>query len=384
MQRTANKFSVLQAIAAIAGFAILLWSVGLPSLRFAEAASVTSFSDTLSTSEPSVVSNHTIQFTTNAGVAAGQSIVISFESGFTGVAGIAFGDVDLSVDTGSVVEEDLAAAASGADWGVSSAGQDVTITSGTDTIGANATVTIEIGTNATTGVTGTNQITNPAAGSYEVTLTSGATDTGSTRVATIETVLVTASVDTLFTFTVGGVIGGQTVNGTTTTGSTTPTTIPFGVLDAGVASTAAQDLTVVTNARNGFVVTVTADGQLDSSTGADIDGFRNGNFDSTAVPWESPSASVADENTWGHWGITSDDPTITAGLTDEFDTAGDGQDYVSASTTPVEVFRHDGPIDGTLTGQGTARIGYTVEISALQEAGNDYDAILTYVATPVF
>jgi hypothetical protein len=222
--------------------------------------------------------------------------------------------------------------------------------------------------------TGEQQITNPAIGSYEINLTAGASDSGSTRVAIISTVTVTASVDTLFTFSVAGVAGNQTVNGTTTGATTSATLIPFGVLESGVASTAAQDLTVVTNARNGFVVTVTADGQLRSSTGADIDGFRNGNYDVTPVGWEGPSSVVGSEETYGHWGLTSDDVDHFAAT----------QTYVSASTTPVEVFTHSGPTDGTTTGQGTTRVGYTVQIGSLQEAADDYQATLTYVATPVF
>jgi hypothetical protein len=61
-----------------------------------------------------------------------------------------------------------------------------------------------------------------------------------------------------------------------------------------------------------------------------------------------------------------------------------GDNFVSASTTPVEVFRHDGPTDGSVAGEGTAQVIYKQEISALQEAANDYTATLTYVATPVF
>ena len=57
---------------------------------------------------------------------------------------------------------------------------------------------------------------------------------------------------------------------------------------------------------------------------------------------------------------------------------------MSASTSPVEVFKNNGPADGTTQNIGTAKVGYKVEISPLQEAGSDYTATLTYVATPVF
>lgn len=371
MQRASNAFSVLQATAAIVGLAIILWSFGLPSIRFAEAANVTSYSDTLSTSEPSVAANHTITFTTPTGVVNGQTITVDFSDGPFIVGSVVFSDIDVATTSDFTVAADCTGSEE-ASAAFSGTTLTITLCAGDGgSIPANGTTTIQIGTNADGGV---NQLTNPAAGSYEINLTAGASDTGSTRVAIVDTVTVTASVDTLFTFTVNGVAGGQTVNGTTTGATTTATTIPFGELAAGVASTAAQDLSVTTNARNGFVVTVQADGQLISSTGADIDGFRNGNYDSTPVAWEAPSAVVGSEETYGHWGLTSDDTDYFAAT----------ETYVSASTTAVQIFGHTGPTDGTTTGQGTTRVGYTTQISALQEAADDYQATLTYVATPVF
>jgi hypothetical protein len=380
MIRASNTFSVLQATAAIVAFAIILWSLGVPSLRFAEAANVTTFSDTLSDSAPSAVSNHTIEFVTPTGLVGGELISITFPAEFTGIAGLDFNDLDLSVN-GS--DEDLAAAAATTDWGVNASGQIIDIESGTDTIGAGATVTIEIGTNATNGATGDTQITNPATStSYEIEVDVAGNDTGSTRVAIVDTVTVSASVDTLFTFEVTGVTSGTLVNTADSTGGdTTATEIPFGELLADTASTAAQNLEVSTNAANGFVVTVQTDQQLSSANGADIDGFRNGNYDATPVAWESPGVTPGNENEYGHWGISSSDTTLTAGLSDLYS---GGDSFVSASTTPVEVFRHDGSSDGSVAGEGTAQVIYKVEISALQEAANDYTATLTYVATPVF
>jgi len=380
MNRTTHSFSILQATAAFVGFAIILWSLGLPSLRFAEAASVTSYSDTLSDSAPSALSNHTIEFVTPTGLVGGEFITITFPTGFDGIDNLLFSDIDLAVNG---TEENLAGSANLADWGVTAAGQTIDIEAGTDTIGAGATVTIQIGTNATEGTTGVNQITNPATStSYKIDVDVAGNDTGSTRVAIVDNVTVTASVDTLFTFTVAGVSALTSVNTNDTTGGdTTATAIPFGVLQADTASTAAQTLEVSTNAANGFVVTVQADQQLLSANGADIDGFRNGSFDSTPVAWEAPGATPGNENEYGHWGISSADTTLTAGLSDLY-TGGDN--FVSASTTPVEVFRHDGPSDGTVAGEGNTEVIYKIETSALQEAATDYTATLTYVATPVF
>lgn len=382
MTRTNSSFSLLQALAVVLTFAIVLWFVGVPSLK-AEAANVTTFSNTLSDSAPGVVANHTLSFVTPTGLPAGETISIDFGAGaFTDIGNLVAQDLDLNVN--GVEESLIDGAANGADWNVTAAGTVVDITSGTDTIAANATVTIQIGTNATEGGTGTNQITNPAVGSYEITVAVGNSDTGATRVAIVDVVTVTAAVETIFNFTVLGVDNGLTVNGDTTTGTSTPTTIPFGILTVDTPATAAQDLQVSTNAANGFVVTVQTDQQLTSANGADIDGFVDGAYTTTPALWASPSKTLGNESTYGHWGITTDDDTVTALLSDTFDVGGSGQRYVSASTTPVEVFRHNGPVDGAVQGIGTTRVGYTVEVSALQEAGDDYTATLTYVATPVF
>jgi hypothetical protein len=379
MHRASNTFSVLQATAATVSIALLLWTIGVPSLRLAEAASVTDFSNTLSDTAPGAVSDHTIEFVSPNGIAALESIVLTFEPGSFDLSDVDEEDIDLL--------ENGVAESIGGGWSVATTSTTITIQSaGIAAIAAGATTTVLIGLHATNDGTPDSQIVNPTVGSYEIDVVAGGEpDTGTTEVAIIDSVTVTAAVDTQFTFTVEGVAGGQIVNTADQTGGTTTATeIPFGELDLGTASTAAQDLTVVTNARNGFVVTVVTDQQLSSFNGADIDGFRNGTYDETPVAWEAPGETLGDENTYGHWGITTDDDSVGPSLTNDFNVGAGGDRFVSASTTPVEVFRHNGPTDGSGVGEGTTRVGYKVEISALQEAADDYTATLTYVATPVF
>ncbi|MFN3692827.1 MAG: hypothetical protein ACK4SL_01850 [Candidatus Paceibacteria bacterium] len=384
MSRTNSTFGLLQALASVVGLAILLWSLGLPTFRFAEAANVRLVSDTLSDSAPSVPSNHTISFVTPSGVANGESIVIDFSNGPFALGAVAFDDVDITDDG---TDLSIGAGCGGTDEvGFSTSTNTITLefcAGDGASLPANGTTTIQIGTNATFGATGNAQLTNPAVGSYEIDITAGSADSGTTRVAIISPVVVTAAVDTSFTFTVSGVATG-TVNQEAITGSTSATSIPFGVLTQGTATTSAQQLSVSTNASYGFAVTVQVDQQLLSSTGADIDGFIDGAYTNTPVAWQPPTGSISDENTWGHWGITTEDSSLTDALTDPFAASTTGQLFVSASTTPVEVFRHNGPSDGTTPNVGSTRVGYKVEISPLQEAGNDYTATLTYVATPVF
>jgi hypothetical protein len=375
---------VLQATAAILALAILLWSLGLPSFRFVEAANVTSFSDTLSDSAPGVDANHTIQFTSPTGIANGQTIILDFTDGTFNTTGVDYTDIDISTSTPLTLATDC----SGSEHATAVFSGDIltiTLCAGAENghVNANGTTTIKIGTNATSQVAGDQQINNAAAGSYQIPLTAGASDTGETRVAIVQTVLVTASVDTLFTFTVAGRPTGTVVNTADTTGGTTTATqIAFGRLLANTASTAAQLLTVTTNARNGYSVTVEADGMLDSANGADIDGFINGAYTMSPTAWTAPGATPGSENTYGHWGIATDDASLTGGA--NFQVGAGGNRFVSASTSPIQVMSHTGPVNGSGQGIGTTTVGYKIQTSALQEAAEDYTAVLTYIATPVF
>lgn len=384
MYRASNAFSVLQATAAIAILAMLLWSFGLPSLRFADAANVTSFSNILSDSGPSNPANHTISFAVPSGMDAGETITITFPAGqFGNLASLGFEDFDLSING---VDQTVASTSAGATWGVTTGANTIDIESGTTAIGTNATITIEIGTNASYEGVGVTQIINPAATTFysiDVEVGTGG-DSGTTMVYIIDEVTVTATVETIFEFEVSGVASTQPIGGVNTDVVTTATSVPFGILEADTPVTAAQDLTVNTNAANGFVVTAQVDQQLTSnSNGASIKSFSNGTNVTTenADIWTGPDGILANPDSWGHWGLTSNDPTVTDLLANEYD---GGDNYAAASTSPVEVFRHNGPANGLDTGVGTTRVGYRVEISALQQAAEDYTATLTYVATPVF
>lgn len=372
MQKISTNVEALhRVVAMLVAAALIVVSVGFYGT--AQAANLTEVSNTLSDSDVSALSNHTIAFSMSAsstGLAAGQTITVTFPAGFS-MGSVAFGDVDLSING---VDQPIAAAASGGTWGAAVAGQVLTITSGTDTLVANDDIVIRVGTNA---AGGTNRVTNPTAGSYEFYVTAGTVDTGRTRVAILDNVDVTAIVNTSFTFVVAGLATSTDVNGTSTTGSTTATAIPFGTLAAGVPEVLGQSLSVTTNARNGFVVTVEQDQNLLSSTGADIDGFIDGAYTNIPAAWAAPTNNIGNENTWGHWGLTSEDADLN---TNEFGTAL----FVAASTTPRQVFSHTGPADGTTVDIGRTEVGYAIQITPLQEAGDDYNTILTYIATPTF
>jgi hypothetical protein len=376
MIHTARSVGTLQAVAMTVGVALFLWSTGLPTLfRFAEAASITSASDTLSSSAPGLVSNHTIAFTSPNGMLAGQTIQITFHADFT-LPSLGVEDFDL---TASGTEQTLAGSNGVGIWGVSTSSQTITFTSPSNVGQASATpFVIEIGTHASdTILVGNSQIVNPSATtSYAIDIGGSMPDSGQVRVAIVSEVLVSANVDTSLTFTVSGVNSSSTVNDspTTTAATTTYNTLPFGTLGANVSKTLAHDLLITTNAAAGYTVTVQQTGPLQSTTGATIDGFVNGSDTNTPVAWQSPSALVSDTDTFGHWGLTSTDLNIP-GRASQFAS----NQWVAPSTSPIAIMGHDDPVLAT-----TTRIGYQIEISALQEAGDDYETELRYVATPVF
>ncbi len=379
MIHTEKTVRTLQAVAMTVGIAVFLWSTGLPTIfRFAEAASITNASDTLSNSAPSQASNHTIAFRTANGLSIGQTIELTFPVAFT-MGSVGEDDIDILVASSS----SSTAAAAGADtWGVTVAGSVVTLETPTNSgVASNTPIVVRIGNHAVTSGTGVNQITNPSATttSYAIDIAGSMQDSGQVRVAIIDQVIVSANVDTSLTFSVAGVNNGQLVNGTTTTGTSTNIALPFGTLGINNVRTLAHDLSVTTNATNGFNVTVVQTGELQSTTGATIDGFIDGLYTVTPSPWQAPDADILFPDTYGHWGITSDDAAVPA-RTAQFAS----NQWVSGSTTPIAIMGHTGPSDGTLSGYGASRIGYQVEISALQEAGDDYTTTLRYIATPTF
>ncbi len=354
-----NSNVVLKTVSMLVALSFVVLSLGLPIWQFAQAANVIEFSNTLSDSAPGVGVDHVIEFTTQSGMAAEGTITITLAD-FGDVASITSADVEVLVNgTDETSNFTLTAAAEELAFEADAS----------FSLAANDTVVITIG--EATG--GSNQITNPSTtGSFPIQVDVDGVDSGETRVAIVDAVEVTATVDTVFTFTVSGVAAGD-VNGDTISGETTATAVSFGALEAGQASTTAQDLSVETNAANGFAVTVQTDGPLQSVPGNTIASFIDGADTETPSAWTNPGGTLGDSNTWGHWGLTTEDGDLGFGTSN----------YVAITTDPVVVFEHDGPADGSTADIGSTRVGYKIEVSALQPAG-EYTTTLTYIATPVF
>ena len=369
---------------------VVLWSIGAPILfQKAHAANLTSVRDILSTSNLGTVSKHVIQFTNATSTIAGQTIKIQFDPGaaasnFTEAFSAAT-TTDFAATGFTLVTN--AAACSGA---ASEAYPTGNYNNGTDeniifTVCPTDTITPGVIT-ITIGLT-TKILTNPAAaGSYRIVIGGTQDNAGETRVAVLQNVTLTASVNTSFTFTVTGLATSSALfgNNATSSASSTATALPFGTLASSTIASStvlAQQLNVTTNARNGFSVTVQENQPPTSSTGATIDLFSNGASTTQPIAWVAPTAILDVPSSYGHFGVTSDDADESQYTANEFAAA---TKWSGAMDVPKVVFSHTGPSDGVTQNKGKATVGYRIQISDLQEAGTDYTNTLTYVATPTF
>lgn len=329
---------------------ILAFALLFVSMPHAQAAALSSLSDTMTRIKTSTASNHTITFTTPTGVAAGQTIIITFpdgtSSGFVGASGIDYTDVDVTDDSSDLT---LGATASGTTWGAAFSGtylNTLTITSGTGTIAASSVIVIEIGTNATSGVTGDKQITNPnSSGSKTIAITGTFTDTGSIAVpiATDDQVVVSATVDPSITFQLSS---NSASLGTMTTGA--------------VASTSAITLTMGTNAGGGYTVTI-----QDQGSGAAAGLYKSSA--PTKLISSSTATLVAGTEGYGAQGTTgTGSPTISS----PYNTSGNG---VGALQRTAQSFVTYASPTG-VTNQ-TATVTFKAAISASTPAGSYADTI---------
>jgi len=375
--------------------ALLAWTLGLPAMvHNADAAAVEFFSDTISDSDFGVDATHTLVFDTVTAMTAGQQFRIYFDE-----AGTAF-------DFTSVDDDDLVSVSTvgftplSATTDVCGAGTDEILLS-VDTTDDFIEGTVCAGDTVPAGtitfvLDGANQINNPAgpADSYVISLQGyGETpiaDSGDTRVAIIDDVTVTADVDTIFNFTIAGMATGTAITGEEATiGTSYPTSIPFYTIPVNDALVMAQELSVDTNALNGFSVSVYADQTLTSGNGATIDPFIDASEIASSTLWAGPSNLIGQTDTYGHWGLTSDDTVVSSTTAPGMWGNATARAYVGnfmGASNPVEVFYHNLPVTAVQggTGVGHTIVAYKVEIGVLQEAAKDYTATLTYIATPVF
>lgn len=351
------------------------------------AATVTTFSDTLSDSRPSTVSNHEIDWDVvdAGGIAEGESFDVTMPAGFN-FGTVAVGDIDVEEDG---VDATLAADCSGADHiSYSRTGQVMTfaICAGDGgAIDSGDVVTVKIGSNADGGV---NQMTNSTAASYTITLDNGGTytDTGEVQIAIIAGVTTTATVSASLSVTVAAVADTETVNGQDLDITSTNDTMPFQSLTVNTYKAGAHDITVSTNGVEGYTATTQAivgTGMLNVLTDGsnNFDGFRgSGGTATNAAPlaWAAgtnPTGSSANDQT-GWIGYTTEDSTLGVGSADRF--TNPGNYWAPFDTTAYEVAYDSGAVNAQ-----TIRVGHMIEANALQPTGS-YSDLFAYIITAIF
>ena len=359
-------------------FIALVLLVAMLSATSAKAAAVTSFSDSLSTIKESVVANHTLTFTINDAWDATETLTIDFADTFatTGFANTEAEDFDITDDG---AEQVLVAA--GACSGTALEIEVTTVNTSTDTftftrctgdatIASASVVVIEIGTHATQGSAGNDQITNQTAtennsdGKVTLAGTFSGTGTIALEIVADNDVTVNATVDPSITC---------AFTGLTTT---------FTSLTTGAVSTAGTTTTITlsTNAGSGLSVSVRDDGN----------GTNPGLYKSTATTYLIGSADSAYNNIvtlaagtdgYGAKAAASGGSGATLTVDGRFDASG-GANEVGG----FEVGAANAVTMASATGAIASRvltITYMAAVSGLAPAGSYTDNV-TYVCTGIY
>jgi hypothetical protein len=170
-KRIKNIWSILSVAV------ILSAIVAVGSIKAATVSSVTHFPTSLQTS---TAANHTLSFTTPTGVSEGSTITVSFDTNFD-TSTITEDDVDITDDSTDLSTASDCSATDEASVSIAADILTITICAGDGgAIAAASAIVIDIGSNATSSGTGSNQITNPSgAATYFVSVAGTFGDVGS-------------------------------------------------------------------------------------------------------------------------------------------------------------------------------------------------------------
>jgi len=363
-------------VSSVVVVALILMTSGIINPFAATAAGpITTATDTMSRLKVSTPSNHEIKFVTPTGIAGGQSVTLTFQSGFTGVSGILYSDVDFAsgdtnnCSTATFTEKTLATNPATTTWGVTSSGQVITILSGTDTVAASKCLRIRIGTNAVSQTTGVNQISNGTIGNYTITVGGTFTDSGQISVALMDddSVSVSASVNQTMSFDLD--VG-------YTTGENGPTyQVPLNTLSA----------STVSMSNGSSIKTIYADGGTNSSGGMNVS-IRNANgnqgLKSTSVPADYIGSTTGTMSV----GVPNYGLCVATAALAGFSRASaynttcaissGTNGIVGLTSTAADLLTSSAPVAA-----GHAEVVVNAEISTATPAHTDYTDTLTFIAT---
>jgi len=317
------------------------------------AAPIYNSQNILSTILSDVPANHSITFFTPSGVAAAETISITFPSAFD-LSSIVLTDINMSVNDSAFT---LAATANAATWGVNinSTTNVITFTSDTGTISQEAKVEFLIGTHTSNGA---NQIVNPdTPGNYDIVIGGTFADSGVITVVISDDsqVSINAQVENIITF------------------SMSETNINFGQITSSAARwanasngssslTPAHAITISTNASLGYSITM---------YGPTLTSGAN----TIAAIGSTPQTSNPGTEQFGVFASINDNPSNNATIASMFSTA---NNYAFVPNDITLIFSADSP-----SGETVYDIAYIVNISPLTPAGS-YSSNIGYIATANF
>jgi len=177
---------------------------------------------------------------------------------------------------------------------------------------------------------------------------------------------VSLTVDPSLSFSIAAVNSSQAVNSATTTVTSTTTTIPLGTVTASANAIAAHDLSVTTNAGSGYTV-YTRYSAAPTSGSNSIDDHSGSNGTPAAFSAAGTEA----------FGYTTNDAVLGTGTADRFTSAG-GNKWAAFTSSNAEVAYSAAAVSAQ-----TTRVGYQVGISGTTPAGT-YTNTVIFTATPLY
>lgn len=266
--------------------------------------------------------------------------------------------------------------------GAGSIGQAITITIG-NTNGTNTPIAPSTGTAHTEATADTYPILVKNFAASANPNSAAPIDATTARIAVIESVRVTATVDPTISFSIAGVntatsTCGATPDIDTSTGVNSPLAVPFGSMTLNTFKDASHQLTVSTNASGGYVVTAGENDQLSRdglgvTTIADTDCDGEDCTITSATEW-----NTATDNGFGY----SLDNNDAAVIPFEYNTSGNtfrAKPFpVLGTDTPEPIFSST-----TVANAEDIYVCYRLGVGATQAAG-DYENQITYTATGTF
>jgi len=208
------------------------------------------------------------------------------------------------------------------------------------------------------------------------------------KVAIIESVQISATVDSTLSFSVAGQESSETHCGQTTDITTTYSTVPFGTLSPLTFYDGAQTLTVSTNADSGYAVTIEEDDQM-SKDGSTTEIPDSGADDNTATHLVKANWNTATATDSGAYGLGYSLGNVSG--TDASFTYNQWQTFLikqlpctsvagtcGTQDTVQTIMSNSGPVSAN-----QIDVCYRINVSGIQEAGYYWNKVM-YIATPVF